>query len=275
MIHLFPTRAVALSLGPLSIHWYGIMYAVAFLLGILMFPKLLRRAHIDMLAKDRETFVLWVFFGVLLGGRLGFVLFYGGSYFLDHPSKIFTVWEGGMSSHGGFIGVCIALLIFTIRKNIDFFRLADILVIPVAIGLALGRLGNLINGELYGTVTTLPWGMQFPSVEGVRHPTQIYAVLKDLFIATVCFLHLSRNADKSIPPGCTAGLFLVLYGILRFTIEFFRDQPYGFTKIVGFDLSRGQLLTLPIIAAGIGIIFLRRQCKKVSEATADASYDPK
>lgn len=234
------------------------MYAIAFLLGMWMFPKLLKIADIEMSAKDRETFVLWVFFGVLFGGRLGFVMLYGGSYFWDHPEKIIAVWEGGMSSHGGFIGVFLALLLFATRKHIDLFRLADVLVIPAAIGLALGRLGNLINGELYGTVTTLPWGMTFPAADGIRHPTQLYAFFKDTLIASVCYLHLSSFAHTPIKSGRTAGYFLILYGVLRFIVEIFRDQPYGFVHVLGMDLSRGQLFTIPVFCVGVIVILLRR-----------------
>lgn len=262
MIAFFPSREIFLAVGPVLVHWYGIMYAVAFLLGMWMFPKLLKMADIEMSAKDRETFVLWVFFGVLFGGRLGFVMFYGGSYFLEHPAKILAVWEGGMSSHGGFIGVFLALLLFASRKHVDLFRLADVLVIPAAIGLALGRLGNFINGELYGTVTTLPWGMTFPAAEGVRHPTQLYALFKDTLIASVCYLHLSSYAHSHITSGRTAGYFLILYGVLRFIVEIFRDQPYGFVNILGTDVSRGQLLTLPLVCAGVIVILLRRNASQ-------------
>jgi phosphatidylglycerol:prolipoprotein diacylglycerol transferase len=257
----FPSRSIFLTLGVIDIHWYGIMYALGFLLGMWMLPRLLRIAKLVLTPKDRETLVLWIFFGVLLGGRLGFVLFYGGTYFLDHPLKILALWEGGMSSHGGFLGVCLALFLFTSRKHIDFFRLADVLVIPVSIGLALGRLGNLINGELYGTLTTLPWGMQFPSVEGVRHPTQIYAILKDLFTAIVCYLHLVRTSDTHVRSGRTGGWFLILYGIARFVVEIFREQPYGYAGILGLSVSRGQLLTIPILLAGIAVLLLRRAKK--------------
>lgn len=258
MIAFFPSREILVAIGPVLVHWYGIMYAIAFFLGIWMFPKLLKIARIDMSAKDRETFVLWVFLGVLFGGRLGFVLFYGGSYFLEHPHKALAVWEGGMSSHGGFIGVFLALFIFSYRKHIDIFRLGDVLVIPAAVGLSLGRLGNLINGELYGTVTTLPWGMSFPGVEGIRHPTQLYAFLKDILIALTCFVHLSYFTASQAKSGRTAGLFLVLYGTLRFIVEIFREQPYGFVHVMGLDMSRGQLLTLPVIFAGAFVLILRR-----------------
>ncbi len=262
MIALFPSREVLVALGPVMVHWYGIMYALAFLLGMSMLPRLLKTARITLTVQDRETLVLWLFLGVLFGGRLGFVLFYGGSYFLQNPEKVLAVWEGGMSSHGGVIGVVLALIIFAVRKRVDFFRIADVIVIPAAIGLAFGRFGNLINGELYGTVTALPWGMHFPGVEGARHPTQIYAILKDLFIAAACFLHFSRYAHRNIPSGRTAGLFLIMYGTLRFIVEIFREQPYGYTDILGLSLSRGQLLTIPIVLGGITVLGLRRRLPK-------------
>lgn len=259
MISLFPSRQIFFTVGAVNIHWYGVMYALAFVFGIWFLPRMLRLARFALSKQDQETFILWVFLGVVLGGRLGYVSFYAPSYFLEHPAKIIAVWEGGMSSHGGFIGVTIALLIFSARKRIDIFRLGDILVVPVAVGLALGRLGNLINGELYGTVTALPWGMHFPDAERARHPTQIYAMLKDMCIAAACFLHLSRSADSPMRSGRTTALFLMLYGVLRFCVEIFRDQPYGYTNVSGVLLSKGQSLTIPIFIIGVLIWFSRRR----------------
>ncbi len=267
MIHFFPSRAIALSVGALEIHWYGIMYLLGFLIGMWLLPRLLRFRKLDLPPALRESLLLSVFLGVVLGGRLGFVLFYGGSYYIHRPLEILAVWHGGMSSHGGFIGVAIALILFTRRHRIDLFSLLDVLVIPIALGLALGRLGNFINGELYGTVTTLPWAMSFPQAEGLRHPVQLYAVLKDLLIAFVCFLHLRSTASHSVSSlpqgergrggGGTSALFLVMYAVLRFTLEIFREQPYGTVSVFGVLLSRGQLLTIPLFVAGIGICFLR------------------
>lgn len=266
MIQLFPSRIVALALGPLSIHWYGILYLLGFLIGIWLLPKLLKYRDISLHEKQKESLLLHVFLGVLAGGRLGYVLFYGGTFFLQHPLEIFAVWHGGMSSHGGFLGVALALALFTRRHRIFLLALTDVLIVPIAIGLALGRLGNLINGELYGTVTTLPWGMYFSGVEGLRHPTQIYAMVKDLFIASVCFLHLKRSSPPTplLPQergetcsGQTTALFLILYAVLRFIVEMFRDQPYGYSEILGFEFSRGQLLTIPLFLTGVVIWFWR------------------
>lgn len=260
MLHFFPSRQIALSIGSVSIHWYGIMYALGFALGIALLPHLCRVSGLALSSRKRDDLALFIFAGVVLGGRLGFVLFYGASYFLSHPLEIFAVWQGGMSSHGGFIGVALGLLYFAWREKVDVLRITDTIVIPVAIGLMLGRLGNLINGELYGTVTTLPWGMHFPNAEGLRHPTQIYAIFKDAGIALLCFWTLKKSySSGSFKTGRTTAVFLMSYAVLRFIVEIFRDQaPYGFTTILGLSMSRGQLLTLPLFAAGIILFFLRR-----------------
>lgn len=257
MLQLFPSREIALAVGPLVIHWYGVMYAAGFFLGILMLPRMLRAAGLDVSDSDREKLFLAVFLGVLLGGRLGYVLLYGGEYFVQNPLKIFAVWEGGMSSHGGMIGVVIALWIFARKRGISLLRLGDALVVPVAIGLALGRFGNLINGELYGTVTSVPWATPFPDADGLRHPTQVYAMLKDLVIAAACFVMLSRSESKL--PGRTVGLFFLLYGVLRFLVEFFREPTHEGFELLGLALTRGQLLTIPVVIVGIGILYLRRR----------------
>ena len=247
----FPSRTVALELFGFSIHWYGVCYLVGFLLAYFLLPRLQKYRDLSLTVDQWSGVLTAAILGVLLGGRLGYVLFYDLSYFLHRPLQIFAVWNGGMSSHGGFLGVGIALLIFTRRKNIPLLPLLDCLVIPAAIGLALGRIGNLINGELFGTVTALPWGMRFPGVPGVRHPAQLYAVIKDLSIALLCVMHLRRS---SFPPaGRTFALFLILYGILRFFLEYFRAQQYPVWQMAGLAFSRGQLLTVPIVLFGVGL----------------------
>lgn len=254
MIELFPSREVALTLGPLSVHWYGVMYALAFLLGIWMLPRLLPFRDLHLTKRQIDRLFILVILGVILGGRLGFVLFYGGGEYLSDPLRILKLWEGGMSSHGGFLGVVIALLLFTKTERVSLLRLVDVLATPVALGLLLGRLGNFINGELYGTLTELPWAMTFPHAEGLRHPTQLYAVLKNLIIMTVCFTHL-RATRNHFTAGRTTAIFLLLYGVLRFIVEYFREQTYTLSDLFGTVLTRGQLLTIPIILAGV-ILFL-------------------
>ncbi|MFA5273047.1 MAG: prolipoprotein diacylglyceryl transferase [Candidatus Peribacter sp.] len=254
MFQFFPSRAVAVSLFGFGIHWYGILYIVAFLIAFLLLPRLQQERGLALSRHDWSDVLTAGILGVLIGGRLGYVLFYHPVYFALHPLEIFAVWNGGMSSHGGLIGVGIALLMMARKRHLPLLALLDLLVIPGALGLALGRVGNFINLELYGTVTTLPWGTAFPGSEGLRHPVQLYAVAKDLFIAAVCLWHLRRT--RLLRPGGTFALFLVLYGVLRVLVEFVRepDAPPVFFGL--FTLTRGQLYTLPLIAFG-GVLWAR------------------
>ena len=248
MISLFPSRTVALVLFDFSVHWYGLMYLCGFLVAWYLVPRLQKYRGLSLTQDDWANVLAWAVIGVIVGGRLGYVFFYQPFYFLDHPSKIIAVWEGGMSSHGGFIGVTIALL-WALRKHKKNLRaIVDTVVVPVAVGLAFGRIGNFINQELYGTITSLPWGISVPDAIGLRHPTQLYAVAKDLFIAGVCFWHLRYS--RPIVSGRTCALFLMLYGVLRFLTEYVRVQEYPMMDIGVLLLSRGQILTLGIFVVG-------------------------
>lgn len=249
MISFFPSRIVAVSLFGFNVHWYGIMYFLAFVIAWFLVPRLQKKRGLSFSSDEWSGLLTAAVLGVIIGGRLGFVLFYEPAYFLANPLKILAVWEGGMASHGGFLGVAIAMWFQLRGKGMDtFFRVADVVTMPIAIGLMLGRLGNFINLELYGTVTDIPWAIAIPGVEGLRHPTQIYAMIKDAFLAGVCFWHLS--GFKSVKPGITFSMFLMLYGVLRFIVEIYRDQTnvdmYGV-------LSEGQVLTIPLFLTGLGL----------------------
>jgi phosphatidylglycerol:prolipoprotein diacylglycerol transferase len=250
MIDLFPTREIALQIGSFSVHWYGLMYFAAFIVAWYLLPRLQKYRDINLTSEEWSSILSWAVVGVIVGGRLGFVLFYGPSYYLAHPLEIFAVWKGGMASHGGFIGVTLAMMWALRKRKSDFWKIADIVVIPVAIGLAFGRMGNFINLELYGIPTTLPWGINIPGVAAPRHPTQIYAVIKDLFIAGMCYWNIRRSSSK---PGETLALFLMLYGVLRFLVEFLREQ----NGVYYLGLSEGQWLTIPLFIIG-AILWIRR-----------------
>ena len=251
MIAFFPSRAVALSLFGFSVHWYGLLYLTGFILGYFLLPRLQRYRNIALSKEVWSDVLTWAVVGVLVGGRLGYVLLYDPLQYLLDPLEIFMVWHGGMASHGGFIGTLLALAYMSRKHKIPFLALGDLVVVPVALGLALGRLGNFINQELYGTVTTLPWGIAIPGVEGLRHPTQLYAVAKDLFIALVCYLHLRL---PSRPNGQTGCIFLVLYGVLRFLIEFLRVPTHSSIVLGSLILTRGQGYSVPIVIAGVGVL---------------------
>ena len=255
MIQFFPSREIAVQILSLSIHWYGLLYLISFWRAYLILPRLGRKRKLNLTHDDWASLLTWAVVGVIVGGRLGYAVLYEPVYFLANPLKLFAVWEGGMSSHGGFAGVIILLSYILWERQISLKRVADVVVIPAAIGLALGRLGNFINQELYGTVTTLPWGMEFPLADGIRHPLQIYGIIKDLLIAGACFWYLNR---KPICIGRTAALFMILYGSLRFLLEFIRDQQYSLFDLGIITLTRGQMYTLPILVLGL---FLWVQCK--------------
>lgn len=262
MVSFFPTRTVALELFGFAVHWYGLLYLASFLIAWALLPKLQKLRGI-LLSDDEWSSVLSAaVIGVIVGGRLGFVFFYEPAYFVAHPLDVFKVWHGGMSSHGGFIGVTLALLWVLRHKSLeDKLRLADIATVPIAFGLELGRLGNFINQELYGTVTLQPWGIAIPGVEGLRHPTSLYAMVKDMYIAAACLVHLSKVRTRN---GETLAVFLMLYGVLRTAVEFFREQEYTGVVLAGWNITRGQLLTLPIFVVGLVLfVWVRRRAARV------------
>ncbi|UPA22182.1 prolipoprotein diacylglyceryl transferase [Candidatus Peribacteria bacterium] len=250
MISFFPSRTVALELFGFGIHWYGLLYFAAFVLAWFLVPHLQKYRQLTLSADNWSSLISAAVIGVIVGGRLGYVFFYAPSYYLENPLQIFAVWNGGMASHGGFIGVAIAML-FVLRKKTwdDILRIADVIVIPVAIGLGLGRLGNFINQELYGTVTSLPWGMNFPGADGLRHPIQLYDFAAMMLLAAALFLSLR----SSVKPGRTLALFLILYSIVRILIEFIRDQA----GVPVYILTEGQWLTIPILVLGL-MLFVKK-----------------
>ncbi|HEX7455212.1 MAG TPA: prolipoprotein diacylglyceryl transferase [Gallionella sp.] len=241
---------IALQLGPLAIHWYGLMY----LAGFLTFLWLGRRRivtlnHPQINNKLLDDLLFYGVLGVILGGRLGEVLFYNPGYYLSNPLKIFAVWEGGMSFHGGFLGVLVAMALFAWQQKLHWLELMDFIAPLVPPGLAFGRLGNFINGELWGRPTDLPWGMVFPKVDNLpRHPSQLYEfALEGVLLFALLWLY----ARKPRPVGAVSGLFLIGYGSFRFLGEFTRNPDDGIFGLMTFGISMGQWLSLPMVLAGI------------------------
>lgn len=254
---------IAVAVGPVGVHWYGLMY----LLGFLAFWLLGRRRALDdwrgVTQNDVENMLFWGVFGVVLGGRLGYCLFYQPDYYAAHPAEILQMWHGGMSAHGGLIGVLIVMFLYGRMKGIGFWRVADFVAPLVPLGLFFGRLGNFINGELWGRPASpdLPWAMIFPQAGdgGVpRHPSQLYeAGLEGLALFILLWLY----SRKPRPVGRTAALFAVGYGVARFASEFFRE-PDAFLGLQAFGLSRGQWLTLPLFIVGAAVwIWAGRRAK--------------
>lgn len=251
MFELLPTRQIALAIGTFNIHWYGLLYLVAFIQAYLLLPRLQKYAGLNLTRDTWFEIVAWGAAAAVAGGRLGYVLLYEPRYFLMHPAEIAMLWQGGMSSHGGILAVVITLALVARARKINIGRLFDAVAIVAGIGLALGRLGNFINYELFGPPTNLPWGVTLPGETGPRHPTPLYAVAKDLLIAAASYLYLRfrRNAR----PGQTAALAATLYGILRFIIEYVRIQEFPGVSIGSITLTYGQVFTIPVVLGGLSV----------------------
>ncbi len=240
---------IAIAIGPLAIRWYGLMYLTAFILFLLLGRlRIKQQPYAGWQPKQLDDMLFYGVLGVVLGGRLGYVLFYKFDYYLAHPLEIFYVWQGGMSFHGGFLGVIIALWLFARREGKRWLAVTDFIAPLVPLGLGAGRIGNFINGELWGRPTTLPWGMIFPQVDNVpRHPSQLYEFgLEGLTLFALLWIYSSRPR----PVGAVSGLFLAGYGTFRFLVEFSRE-PDDFLGLLALGLSMGQWLSLPMIVAGI------------------------
>tara|TARA_Y100000310_G_scaffold341639_1_gene441449 strand:- start:1030 stop:1785 length:756 start_codon:yes stop_codon:yes gene_type:complete len=236
---------VFLSIGPLEIRYYGLIYAMAFIFALLFLKKYKGAKEFFKGEDHPETLLMYLIIGVILGARLFMMLFYNPSFYFSNPAEILKIWNGGLSFHGGIFGAAIGGWLFIRRYkkyNYSFLRLADLLSIPAALGLAFGRIANFINGELYGRVTDVPWAFKFPNVEGFRHPSQLYASAKNFLIFFVLMVYDKRKHK----PGRTFSVFLILYSVLRFGVEFLRE-PEIYT---GF-LTMGQALSVPLLIIGL------------------------
>lgn len=243
---------VALQLGPLALRWYGLMYLLGFAL-IWLFGRyrIDRNPGGGWTRDDLDDVLFYGILGTILGGRLGYVLFYKFGDYLAAPWKIFYVWEGGMSFHGGFLGVVIAMIWFARSRQKDWLQITDFIAPLVPLGLAAGRMGNFINAELWGRPADVPWAMVFPNVDSVaRHPSQLYEFALE---GIVLFLILWLFTLKPRPRGAASALFLAGYGVFRFGVEYTRE-PDGFLGLLTLGFSMGQWLSLPMIVAGIGLL---------------------
>lgn len=249
---------VAFSFGPLKVHWYGLMYLIGFLGGWTLGAYRAGRPGSGWQRAEVGDILFYIALGTILGGRLGYVLFYNFGYYLRHPLEVFYLWTGGMSFHGGLIGVIVAMWLFARRTQRSFFAVADFIAPLVPIGLGAGRIGNFINQELWGRVTDMPWGMVFARTGGSlpRHPTQLYEfALEGVALLIILWLYSARPR----PAGAVSGLFLVCYGAFRFFVEFFRmpDAHLGYLAL-GW-VTMGQVLSLPMIVAGAALIVWAHQ----------------
>ena len=251
-IPIGPVSIGDMTVGPFNVHWYGIMYLLAFASAWLI---AIRRAKVPGAVVNKtqiENLITYGAFGVILGGRFGYVIFYNFEQWLRDPLWLFRVWEGGMSFHGGLIGVIVAMVIYSYRINRSFISLMDFVAPIVPLGLGFGRLGNFIGQELWGRVSDVPWAMVFPKAlpEGVaRHPSQLYqAFLEGLVLFLIVFWFSARPR----PRGAISGVFLLGYSTFRFGVEYVREPDLGVALIAG--MTRGQLLCVPMFLLGIGLL---------------------
>jgi len=239
------------KIGTLEVRWYGLMYILGFLAAYLIAVSDAKRKKLPLTKDDIADLIFAMAVGLIVGARIGYALFYNVSYYFANPFRVFAVWEGGMSFHGGLIGVVIAALYYSRKKKIGFFQIADLITPAAPIGLGLGRLGNFINGELYGRVTDVAWGVVFPTGGPLpRHPSQLYEAILE---GPVLFFILWLVRRSKAPTGVVLWVFLALYGLFRPIVEFFRepDQQLGF--LFG-SFTMGQLLSIPLFLIGTTMI---------------------
>jgi phosphatidylglycerol:prolipoprotein diacylglycerol transferase len=269
----FPAfNPIAVSIGPLAIRWYALAYIGGILLGWAYARAILKSERAwggpaPISLADFDDFVLWITLGIILGGRIGYVLFYNLPFFIEHPLQIFELWTGGMSFHGGFLGCVVAVILFARNRKLPIMSLGDIICTVEPIGQFLGRIANFINGELWGRPTDVPWAMVFPGAgPEPRHPSQLYqAGLEGLLVFIVLALMVRFGALKR--PGLIVGAFAILYGCTRIIGEFFREPDAQLGFLWG-GLTMGMLLSVPLIAAGVLIVLwaIRRPRRAASAA---------
>jgi phosphatidylglycerol---prolipoprotein diacylglyceryl transferase len=250
---------VLIQIGPFALRWYALAYIMGILLGWLYARAIIRSEPLwggkaPMTVADYDDFVLWVTLGVILGGRIGYVVFYNPAHFAANPAEIIQLWKGGMSFHGGFVGVVLAVFLFARSRGIPFLSLADVTCAVYPIGHFLGRIANFINAELWGRPSDVPWAMVFPGGGPIpRHPSQLYqAVLEGLLLLVVLAWFVRRGALKR--PGLVTGLFALGYGSTRIVCELFREPDPQLGFLWG-GLTMGMLLSIPLMLAGLGFIW--------------------
>lgn len=260
---IFPNiDPVALSIGPLDIRWYALSYVAGILIGWWMLGRLnnapARYDDKPLSQRAYDDIIVWAVIGIMLGGRLGYVLFYNAEFFLANPADILKIWQGGMSFHGGLIGVIVAMALMTRWHKLNFLRVMDLLACVAPIGIGLGRIANFVNAELYGRITVQPWGMIFPGTTNPRHPSQLYEAALEGLLLFIIMLLCFRFTGARNKPGTLGGIFLIGYGAARAFVEQFREPDAHIGFVIG-EATMGQLLSYPMIALGLLIVVLAQR----------------
>ncbi|WP_417908541.1 prolipoprotein diacylglyceryl transferase [Candidatus Electronema sp. PJ] len=255
---------VIVAIGPLAVRWYGLMYVLGFAAAYLLVRRQARQFAWQQMLDQLDNLNLTLIFGVILGGRLGYVLFYNLPYYLEYPLEVFATWQGGMSFHGGVLGVLVSGLIYCRCTKLNFWQGADLYAVTAPIGLGLGRIGNFMNGELYGRTTEVAWGMIFPSGgELPRHPSQLYEALLEGLVLFLILWPLrtkpwQKPRNRNWPHGSLLAFFLIFYGLFRYLIEFFRE-PDPQLGLLLLGMSMGQLLCTAMLCTGLLLYWFLRQ----------------
>lgn len=251
---------IAISLGPLAIRWYSLAYIGGLLLAWWYCRWLTTRPPREVSAEAFDDFLLWATLGIILGGRLGYVLFYKPGFYLANPQEILMVWQGGMSFHGGLLGVAVAEIVFARRRGIALLALTDIVAVAAPIGLFLGRIANFVNGELFGRPSEVPWAMVFPHGGPLaRHPSQLYeAALEGLVLFLVLYVLVRLGGLER--RGMLTGVFLIGYALARMLVELFRE-PDAYLGFLAGGVTMGQVLSLPLLLAGLGLVIWARRAR--------------
>lgn len=253
---------IAVTIGPFAIRWYGLAYLAGFVCAGLVMRALARRWRLDISGDDVVSVMIGIAFGVIVGARLFYVLFYGAGYYLAHPLEVFATWDGGMSFHGGLVGAIAGGYIVSRSLHISFATICDLAACGAPVGLFFGRCANFINGELWGKETSLPWGVMFSDTGGgsvYRHPSQLYEALLEGVVLFIIMMVLSRKRPPR-PQGTFIGTFLACYGVFRFLIEFVRLPDAQLGYLLGTDwLTMGQCLSAPLVLIGIIVIATARR----------------
>jgi phosphatidylglycerol---prolipoprotein diacylglyceryl transferase len=243
---------ILIELGPIKLSWYGLMYVFGFIASYLLVLHQIKRKDFGASKAEIEDLYFYLILGLMIGARLGYVFFYDLKTYLSDPLEIFAIWHGGMSFHGGLIGLLIVSILFCRKHKKSFWKIADLIIVTAPVGLGLGRIGNFINGELYGRVTQVPWGMIFRRGGDLpRHPSQLY---ESLLEGWVLFTILWIAKDREHPDGALLALFLSLYGLFRFFLEYFREPDPQLGFVLG-PFTMGQILCFLMIVSGIGLFF--------------------
>lgn len=246
MVFEHALNPIIFNLGPLEIRWYGLMYVLAFLVTYYYVRGRIRSGQSEFTEKDLDDFTTLQVIALIVGARIFYAIFYEPSHFIQNPLRIFAIWQGGLSFHGGLTAMLVCGWWYCRKKKYSILKTADLFIVPLALGQSFGRIGNFINGELWGYPTSLPWGVKFQNVEEYRHPSQLYESAYNLVIFST--LYLLRN--KKLPDGTLFSIFLIMYGIFRFIVEFVREP-----EIFVGPLTMGQTLTIPVFLAGICLLW--------------------